>query len=215
MRKIRLKSPLNARLAEHLQRDLNESQRAAATAPDGYNLILAGPGSGKTRVITYRVAYLIASGVAPESIMLVTFTRRAAREMVRRMELLIGHQAGRVWAGTFHHIGNRLLRRSAGLLGYQSNFTILDSEDQLDLIRLAMDDAGLSGAGKLAPKPAAVHHMISYSANVDRPIAQVIAERNPDLAQWQDRLEAVAAAYGQRKLAANSLDYDDLLLQWA
>ena len=179
MRKIRLKSPLNARLAEQFQHELNDSQRAAVTAPDGYNLILAGPGSGKTRVITYRVAYLIASGVPPESIMLVTFTRRAAREMVRRMELLVGQQAGRVWAGTFHHIGNRLLRRSAGLLGYQSNFTILDSEDQLDLIRLAMDDAGLSGTGKLAPKPAAVHHMISYSANVNRPLAQIVAERAP------------------------------------
>ncbi len=176
MRKIRLKTPLNPRLADQFQHELNDSQRAAVTAPDGYNLILAGPGSGKTRVITYRVAYLIASGVPPESIMLVTFTRRAAREMVRRMELLIGQQAGRVCAGTFHHIGNRLLRRAAGLLGYQPNFTILDSEDQLDLIRLAMDDAGLVGTGKLAPKPAAVHHLISYSANVNRPLAQIIAE---------------------------------------
>jgi DNA helicase II / ATP-dependent DNA helicase PcrA len=214
MRKIRLKSPLNARLAEQFERELNDSQRAAVTAPDGYNLILAGPGSGKTRVITYRVAYLIATGVPPESIMLVTFTRRAAREMVRRMELLIGQQAGRVWAGTFHHIGNRLLRRSAGLLGYQSNFTILDSEDQLDLIRLAMDDAGLTGTGKLAPKPAAIHHMISYAANVNRPLAQIVAERSPDLVPWQAQIEAAATSYAQRKLAANSLDYDDLLLQW-
>ena len=214
MRKIRLKTPLNAHLAEQFQRELNDSQREAVTAPDGYNLILAGPGSGKTRVITYRVAYLIASGVPPESIMLVTFTRRAAREMVRRMELLIGQQAGRVWAGTFHHIGNRLLRRAAGLLGYQSNFTILDSEDQLDLIRLAMDDAGLSGTGKLAPKPAAVHHMISYSANVNRPLAEIVAERAPDMVQWQSHIEAAATGYAQRKLAANSLDYDDLLIQW-
>ena len=214
MRKIRLKSPLNARLAEHFQRELNDSQRAAATAPDGYNLILAGPGSGKTRVITYRVAYLIAAGVPPESIMLVTFTRRAAREMVRRMEALIGQQAGRVWAGTFHHIGNRLLRRAAGLLGYQPNFTILDSEDQLDLIRLAIDDAGLTGTGKLAPKPATVHHLISYSANVNRPLAEVIAERDPELVQWRTHIEAVAAAYAGRKRATNSMDYDDLLLQW-
>ncbi|HKI21169.1 MAG TPA: UvrD-helicase domain-containing protein, partial [Isosphaeraceae bacterium] len=123
MRKIRLKSPLNDRLSDQFQRELNDSQRAAAMAPDGYNLILAGPGSGKTRVITYRVAYLIATGVPAGSIMLVTFTRRAAREMVRRMELLIGQQAAKVWAGTFHHIGNRLLRRAAALLGYQPNFT--------------------------------------------------------------------------------------------
>ena len=134
--------------------------------------------------------------------------------MVRRMELLIGQQANSVWAGTFHHIGNRVLRRRAGLLGYQPNFTILDSEDQLDLIRLAMDDAGLSGTVKLAPKPAAVHHLISYSANVNRPLAQIIADRAPDLAPWQAHLAAAAAAYAQRKLAANSMDYDDLLLNW-
>ena len=82
--------------------------------------------------------------------------------MVGRLEALIGPQAARVWAGTFHHIGNRLLRRSAERLGYGPNFTILDSEDQLDLIRLAMDDAGLVGTGKMAPKPALVPHLISY-----------------------------------------------------
>ena len=117
MRKIRLKSSPAARLSEHFQRELNESQRAAVTAPDGYNLILAGPGSGKTRVITFRVAYLIAGGVPASSIMLVTFTRRAAREMVHRLETLIGEQANQVWAGTFHHIGNRLLRRAAHAAG--------------------------------------------------------------------------------------------------
>ncbi|MFI5458860.1 MAG: ATP-dependent helicase [Isosphaerales bacterium] len=214
MRKIRLKSPLNARLSDQFQRELNDSQRAAAMAPDGYNLILAGPGSGKTRVITYRVAYLIATGVPAGSIMLVTFTRRAAREMVRRMDSLIGQQAGKVCAGTFHHIGNRLLRRAAALLGYEPNFTILDSEDQLDFVRLAMDDAGLSGAGKLAPKAASVRHVISFSANVNRPLAQVISERGPELVQWQPQIEAVAAAYAERKRGANCMDYDDLLLLW-
>ena len=129
------------------------------TAPDGYNLILAGPGSGKTRVITYRVAYLIARGVPAESILLVTFTRRAAREMVGRLESLIGPQAAKVWAGTFHHIGNRLLlRRSAQVLGFGPNFTILDGEDQLDLVKLAMEDAGLVGTGKMTPKPSSVQH---------------------------------------------------------
>src|SRR4051794_16007625 len=98
MRKIRLKSHGDERLAEHFARELNDSQRAAATAPDGYNLILAGPGSGKTRVITYRVAYLISRGVPAQSILLVTFTRRAAREMVGRLETLIGPQAAQVWA---------------------------------------------------------------------------------------------------------------------
>jgi DNA helicase-2/ATP-dependent DNA helicase PcrA len=214
MRKIVLKSPLNDRLSQHLARDLNEPQRAAVTAPDGYNLILAGPGSGKTRVITYRVAHLIATGVAPGSIMLVTFTRRAAREMVKRLQTLVGEQATRLWTGTFHHIGNRLLRRAAHLLGYQSNFTILDSEDQLDLIRLAMDDAGFADLKKLAPKPATIHHMISYSANVNRCLGEIIGEQDAGLLEWKTQIEAVAEAYARRKRDTNSMDYDDLLLHW-
>jgi DNA helicase-2/ATP-dependent DNA helicase PcrA len=214
MRKIRLKSTPASRLGEHFERELNESQRAAVTAPDGYNLILAGPGSGKTRVITFRVAYLIATGVPADAIMLVTFTRRAAREMVHRLESLIGEQANRVWAGTFHHIGNRLLRRAAPLLGYQPNFTILDGEDQLDLVRLAMDDAGLTGTGKMAPRPAEVQRLISFSANVARPLAEVVAERHPEIAEWVPQIEAAATAYSVRKREANCMDYDDLLLQW-
>src|SRR5215471_11339556 len=129
MRKIQLKKTATDRLSERFALDLNESQRAAATAPDGYNLILAGFGSGKTRVVTYRVAYLIARGVPAESILLVTFTRRAAREMIERLEGLVGAKATKVWSGTFHHIGNRLLRRAAPAVGYSENFTILDSED--------------------------------------------------------------------------------------
>ena len=214
MRKITLKHSLPARLARHFDEDLNESQRAAVMAPDGYNLILAGPGSGKTRVITYRVAYLIARGVPAESILLVTFTRRASREMVRRLETLIGHAAGKVWAGTFHHVGNRLLRRPAKLLGYQSNFTILDSEDQLDLIKLAMEDAGFAAKDKLAPKPAEVEHLISFSLNTRASLAELIASRSPGLVEWLPRIKSVAAAYARRKLAANCMDYDDLLIQW-
>lgn len=215
MRKIRLEKRVDAQFEKHLARDLNDAQRAAATAPDGYNLILAGPGSGKTRVITYRVAHLIARGVPAGSVLLVTFTRRAAREMVGRLETLIGPKASEVWAGTFHHIGSRLLRRAARVLGYEPNFTILDSEDQLDLMRLAMSDAGLTGTGRMAPRPAAVLHLVSYAANVGRPLRKVAIERSPDLADWLAELEAAAAAYAARKRAANSLDYDDLLTQWA
>ena len=132
-------------------------------------------------MITYRVAYLIAQGVPAESILLVTFTRRAAREMVGRLEALIGPKAAKIWAGTFHHIGNRLLRRSAPVLGFGENFTILDGEDQLDLVKLAMDDAGLVGTGRMAPKPNLVQHLISFAFNVRRPLAEVIQERHPDL----------------------------------
>ncbi len=215
MRKIRLQKTGNDRLAERFSLDLNDAQREAVTAPDGFNLILAGPGSGKTRVITYRVAYLIAKGAPPESLLLVTFTRRAAREMLARLDALIGPQAARVWAGTFHHIGNRLLRRSAERLGYGPNFTILDSEDQLDFIRLALEEAGMVGTGKMAPKPALVLHLISYAFNVQRPLSDLIADRHPDLADWTPHLVAASEAYVRRKRVANCMDYDDLLGQWA
>ena len=200
MRKITLKHSLPARLAKHFDEDLNDSQRAAVMAPDGYNLILAGPGSGKTRVITYRVAYLIARGVPAESILLVTFTRRAAREMVRRLDSLIGHDAGKVWAGTFHHVGNRLLRRPARLLGYQPNFTILDSEDQLDLVRLAMDDAGFAAKDKLAPKPAEVEHLISFASIPGSPLPRSSPASRPGWSSGCPRSRASPPAYARRKL---------------
>jgi DNA helicase II / ATP-dependent DNA helicase PcrA len=215
MRKIRLQKSGSDQLAARFASDLSQAQHAASTAPDGYNLILAGPGSGKTRVIIYRVAYLIARGVPAESILLVTFTRRAAREMVNRLESLIGPQASQVWAGTFHHIGNRLLRRSAQVLGFGPNFTILDGEDQLDLVRLAMEDAGLVGTGKMTPKPASVQHVLSFAFNVRRPLKDVILERNPDWQEWVPNLEAAEVAYAKRKKAANCMDYDDLLGHWA
>jgi DNA helicase-2/ATP-dependent DNA helicase PcrA len=214
MRKIRLHKAGNDRLRERFERELNEAQRAAATASDGFNLILAGPGSGKTRVITYRVAYLITKGVPAESILLVTFTRRAAREMIGRLETLIGPRATRVWAGTFHHIGNRLLRQSAGLLGYGPNFTILDSEDQRDILELAMHEVGLVGSGSYAPKPPVVQRLLSLAFNQRRPLAEILADRAPTLAPWLDRIEGAAAAYERRKREANSVDYDDLLGLW-
>ena len=215
MRKIQLRKAGDDRLAARLAADLNEAQLVAATAPDGANLILAGPGSGKTRVITYRVAYLIGRGVPAESIMLVTFTRRAAREMVARLEAIVGPKVERLWAGTFHHIGNRILRRTAGVLGYDSNFTILDGADQLDLIRLAMEDAEMLGSGKLAPKAEAVQHLISLAFNVRRPLSELVVDRNPDWQDWLPHFDAAAAAYARRKLAANCMDYDDLLGQWS
>jgi DNA helicase-2/ATP-dependent DNA helicase PcrA len=215
MRKITLKSKGGDRLGGLLARDLNPSQLAAATAPDGYNLILAGPGSGKTRVITYRVAHLISRGVPADSILLVTFTRRASREMLGRLETLIGGDATRVWAGTFHHVGNRILRRYAETLGFAPNFTILDSEDQEDLVRLAMDDAGLFGREEFSPKPSQVLHLLSYAFNVARPLAEIVAEKAPSFTPCVEAIDAASRHYAERKCAANCMDYDDLLGQWA
>src|SRR5215472_2694059 len=125
--------------AIHLQidypRELNEQQLAAVTAPPGPALVIAGAGSGKTRTLTYRVAFLLEQGIPPDRILLLTFTNKAAKEMMRRVADVLGSDLSSLWGGTFHSIGNRLLRRHAQRLGYRSDFTILDREDTKDLLK--------------------------------------------------------------------------------
>src|SRR3989475_11882699 len=115
-------------------RELNEQQLAAVTAPPGPALVIAGAGSGKTRTLTYRVAWLLEQGVPSERILLLTFTNKAAREMMRRVADLLGQELASLWGGTFHSIGNRLLRQHADLLGYERDFSIMDREDARHLI---------------------------------------------------------------------------------
>src|SRR6185503_4962942 len=115
-------------------RELNPQQLAAVTAPPGPALVIAGAGSGKTRTLTYRVAYLLEQGIPPDRILLLTFTNKAAGEMMRRVTDLLGHEQAALWGGTFHSIGNRILRQHAKLLGFERDFTILDREDAKDLI---------------------------------------------------------------------------------
>src|SRR5215475_954838 len=123
----------------HLQidyaRELNEQQLAAVTAPPGPSLVIAGAGSGKTRTLIYRVAYLLEQGIPPDRILLLTFTNKAAKEMMRRVVELLGQELRELWGGTFHSIGARILRTHADLLGYRRDFTILDRDDSKDLIK--------------------------------------------------------------------------------
>src|SRR5436190_2390379 len=114
--------------------ELNEQQHAAVTAPPGPALVIAGAGSGKTRTLTYRVAYLLEQGVAADRILLLTFTNKAAREMMRRVTDLLGQELASLWGGTFHAIGNRMLRQHAERVGFHRDFTILDREDAKGLI---------------------------------------------------------------------------------
>ena len=116
------------------RRELNEQQFAAVTAPPGPSLVIAGAGSGKTRTLTYRVAYLLEQGIPPDRILLLTFTNKAAKEMMRRVADLLGQELTSLWGGTFHSIGTRMLRKHAPLLGYQRDFSILDREDSKHLI---------------------------------------------------------------------------------
>src|SRR5215218_92182 len=134
-------------LPERLTRyrsELNDEQFRVVTAPPKASLVVAGAGSGKTRAITYRVAYLIEQGISPQRILLATFTNRAAKEMLRRVEGLTGSQnVHRVWGGTFHRIANMILRRHAVSIGFNQNYSILDSEDARDMINVCVDNAAI------------------------------------------------------------------------
>src|SRR6267143_1139895 len=133
-------------------RELNPQQHAAVTAPPGPGLVIAGAGSGKTRTLTYRVAFLLEQGVPADRSLLLTFTNKAAREMMRRVAELLGGDLSDLWGGTIHSVGNRILRRHADLLGYPRNFTILDREDANDLIAACIDSSEIDVTATRFPK---------------------------------------------------------------
>jgi DNA helicase-2/ATP-dependent DNA helicase PcrA len=195
--------------------ELNEEQFAVVTAPTGATLVVAGAGSGKTRAITYRVAYLTEQGVAPARIMLATFTNRAAREMLRRVEMLSGGaDVRRVWGGTFHRIANLILRRHAASIGYESNYTILDSEDARDFLATCVTETGVDTKARRFPRAEIVQDIISFANNTDRPITDVINARYPHFEMLVPQINRVDAVYMERKRERNVMDYDDLLLNW-
>ncbi len=204
-------------LPERLTRyksELNEEQFAVVTAPPKATLVVAGAGTGKTRAITYRVAYLLEQCVSPQRILLATFTNRASREMLRRVEALTGSQnVHRVWGGTFHRIANLILRRHAVSLGFDSNYSILDSEDARDFISVCIDDAAIDTKAKRFPKPEVVQDIISYATNTDLPIQNVIVGKYPYFETLTGEIKRVDAIYHARKLERNVMDYDDLLLR--
>ena len=195
--------------------ELNAEQFRVVTAKPGAALVVAGAGTGKTRTITYRVAYLIEQGVSPNRILLATFTNRAAREMLRRVENLTGsNNVHRVWGGTFHRIANLLLRRHAASIGYDSNYSILDAEDAKDFVNVCIDEAGIDTKAKRFPKAEVIQDIISYANNTDRPIDEVIVKRYPYFEMLSQQIRRVDLLFQERKLARNVMDYDDLLLNW-
>jgi len=203
-------------LPERLTRyksELNEEQFRVVTAQPKATLVVAGAGTGKTRAITYRVAYLIEQGVSPQRILLATFTNRAAREMLRRVENLTGSQnVHRVWGGTFHRIANLILRRHAVSLGYDSNYSILDSEDARGLINICIDDAAIDTKAKRFPKAEVLQDIISFANNADLPLENVVAGKYPYFELLTAQIKRVDSIYQTRKLERNVMDYDDLLL---
>ena len=194
--------------------DLNEEQLAVATAPGGPMLVVAGAGSGKTRALTYRLAWLVHNGVAPSRIMLVTFTNRAAREMLSRVEVLVRQKTKDIWGGTFHHIANRILRQHAKVLGISPDFTIMDREDSRDLIASCVQEAGVDIRKRRFPQKSVLAAISSFVQNTLEPLAAVLARRYPMFVQEADEIEKVLILYAARKMDRQLLDFDDLLSLW-
>lgn len=217
MKKYVIKREENS-LPERLTRyraELNEQQFRVVTAKPNAALVVAGAGTGKTRTITYRVAYLIEQGVSPQRILLATFTNRAAREMLKRVEALTGSQnVHRIWGGTFHRIANLILRRHAVSIGFDSNYSILDAEDARDFINVCIEEAAIDTRAKRFPKPEVVQNIISYANNTDQPIEEVIIKKYPYFEMLSQQIKRVDFVYMERKKERNVMDYDDLLLNW-
>jgi DNA helicase-2/ATP-dependent DNA helicase PcrA len=191
--------------------ELNEQQLAAVTAPPGPLLVIAGAGSGKTRTLTYRVAYLLENGIDPRNILLLTFTNKAARQMLDRVANLLPVDASGLWGGTFHSVGNRILRRHGSALGYSSGFTIMDREDQKDLINAVVASAGIDPKQIRFPKGDVLAEIFSFVVNTETPLEELLAEKFPYFLSLLDKIKDVQARYDRKKKATNSMDFDDLL----
>jgi DNA helicase II / ATP-dependent DNA helicase PcrA len=191
--------------------ELNQQQLAAVTAPPGPLLVIAGAGSGKTRTLTYRVAYLLENGIDPRNILLLTFTNKAAREMLGRVANLLPVDASGLWGGTFHSVGNRILRRHGSALGYSSGFTIMDREDQKDLINAVVASAGIDPKEIRFPKGDVLAEIFSFVVNTEKPVEELLAEKFPYFLPLLEKIQDVRERYEKKKKATNSMDFDDLL----
>ncbi|MFT5837220.1 MAG: DNA helicase-2/ATP-dependent DNA helicase PcrA [Candidatus Azotimanducaceae bacterium] len=192
--------------------ELNDEQYAAVTAPAGPALVLAGAGSGKTRTLTYRVAYLLHQGVQPYEILLLTFTNKASREMLERVEDLTGISRRQLWGGTFHSIAQRILRVHGDLVGLQRNYTILDEGEAEAILKnvIQATDAKFIKT-KNNPKPKVIANLISYARNTCRPPREEADDRYPFLDGMADKIDQFYQGYMQAKLEQQVVDYDDLL----
>jgi ATP-dependent DNA helicase UvrD/PcrA len=191
--------------------ELNEQQLAAVTAPPGPLLVIAGAGSGKTRTLTYRVAYLLENGIDPRNILLLTFTNKAARQMLDRVANLLPVDASGLWGGTFHSIGNRILRRHGNALGYSSGFTIMDREDQKDLINTVIASAGIDPKEIRFPKGDVLAEIFSFVVNTEKQLEELLAGKFPYFLPLLEKIQDVHGRYEKKKKATNSMDFDDLL----
>src|SRR5208337_4165388 len=184
------------------------------TAPPGPALVIAGAGSGKTRTLTYRVAYLLEQGIPADRILLLTFTNKAAGEMMRRVAGLLGQELASLWGGPFHSIGARILRSNADRLGYRRDFTILDRDDAKDLIKACIAEAGIETKGTHFPKPEVLNEIFSLATNTHATVAEMLETQFSYFEQFAAQIPDIGQRYTKRKRATNAMDFDDLLALW-
>jgi len=208
LKRLRIQPYLTDKQIQY-EKVLNPEQLKVVFCPGGPMLVLAGAGTGKTTTVTYRVARLLEQGVPAGAILLLTFTNKAAREMMQRVEMLLGRKPTGLWGGTFHHIGNLILRRHAGVIGYKEGFSILDREDQKELIDSCLAELKLED--KLFPKPAVLVEMLSYHRNTLYEFDELISQRYSHLEEYYDDIKKVFSLYAMRKSTLNMMDFDDLL----
>ena len=194
---------------------LNAEQFAAVTAPPGPLLVLAGAGSGKTRTLTYRVAYLLSQGVKPGEILLLTFTNKAAKEMLHRVHDLTGIEPARFWGGTFHSLGNRALRMFGEAIKLPKNFTILDADESETLLKQTVESADkLFFKDKTNPRPGPLFSVLSLARNTQLSLADTVAKNFPQYGDIVHLFPRFAEAYAKAKREQSVTDYDDLLELW-
>lgn len=208
-----LRSQRGARSTKlNLEADLNEQQRTVVLAPAGPLLVIAGAGTGKTRTLTYRAAHLLGQGLSPDHLLLWTFTNRAAKEMVRRVEQLLGQRIRLPWAGTFHHVANLALRHHADRVGLPHNYAILDGEDARDLMALCITEEGKLLRKRAFPKAPLLMHLLSRAVDGQLGLEQAAAIHAPRFLPLLDDIRRVIDRFTRRKLQLGLVDYDDLLL---
>ncbi|UCG42110.1 MAG: ATP-dependent helicase [candidate division WOR-3 bacterium] len=193
---------------------LNEQQLRAVVHPGGPLLVIAGAGTGKTRTLVYRVAWLLRQGVPAERVLLLTFTRRAAREMLNRAHALCRQSTSQVWGGTFHAVGNRLLRLYGNAVGLGPGFTVADESDSADMLGLIRTDLGYSSKEKRFPRKATIRSIYSRVVNSRDPLGEVLEREYPWCVEAERGLRQIFSRYTALKQERQVLDFDDLLLFW-
>ncbi|MBP9827979.1 ATP-dependent helicase [Patescibacteria group bacterium] len=194
--------------------ELNEEQLAVVEHPGGPVLVLAGAGSGKTRTVTYRVAWLLEHGVQPDRMLLLTFTNKAAKEMATRVEALLKVYPQGLWSGTFHSIANRILRMYGDRTEYGRDFSIMDDEDSTDLMKLCIKDEVQDARGKRFPSANVLKGIISFATNARISLPQAIERRASTFTAFEEEIIRIARTYQDHKLRQKTMDFDDLLNEW-